>query len=173
MADMTKKLEMGANIAIVVVAMVLASVLIKNYASSRTQSPPHIPVGTKVALPNVNWQAGDETVVLGLSTTCHYCTESAGFYRELAKVCKERNVRTLAVFPQPIEAAEKYMKDKGITFDEIRQARLADLEISGTPTLLLVDKTGAVKSVWIGKLEDNIEKKLLANLAMNQAAGRR
>jgi hypothetical protein len=164
MFNIAKRVEMGANTAIIIVAIVFAGALIRNYASSRAQNLHQIAIGTKFALQDVNWQAGDKTLIFALSTNCHYCTESAGFYRELAHACKEHHIRTIALFPQPIEKADKYIKSLDVGFDELRQTQLAGLDISGTPTLLLINTSGLVTSVWIGKLPDEAERKLLAKL---------
>lgn len=104
-------------------------------------------------------------MVLAISTTCHFCNESAPFYDELVSQCKQQHVRTIAVLPQPTVEAESYLKDKGIAVDEVRQAILSGLRINGTPTLLLVDGGGIVRSVWIGKLESSGEKEVLAKLS--------
>ena len=52
-----------------------------------------------------------------------------------------------------------------MTVDEIRQATLSDLEISGTPTLLLLDRSGVVKQVWFGKLQAEREGDVVTALA--------
>jgi hypothetical protein len=58
-------------------------------------------------------------------------------------------------------------KASTLHFDELKQAKLGDLEISGAPTLLLIDKSGFVNSIWLGKLPDDTERKLLAKLSAN------
>jgi len=38
---------------------------------------------------------------------------------------------------------------------------LADVNVSGTPTLLLIDQTGHVLRVWVGKLDENRERDVM------------
>ncbi len=65
------------------------------------------------------------------------------------------------MLPQPVTEAEAYLKGEGVTVDEIRQSPLSDVEVSGTPTLVLVDSRGVVRSVWVGKLPSDKEKEVL------------
>jgi hypothetical protein len=139
-------------------------VVARNYVR-HTTGVPTIAAGTKLPLKNASWQSGDKTIVLAISTTCHFCTDSADFYRKLVLECKRRHVHTIAVLPQSTDEAESYLKNEGVAVDEVRQAALSDLHINGTPTLLLVDGSRIVRSVWVGKLASEGEKQVLAKLA--------
>src|SRR5437899_30573 len=105
-----RRVEIATNLSIILVAMIGATVLIKNYllrgpsniginqaASTGPQGSPNAsqlvtnkPVsipgpaeGSDVSLPGINWSESNETVVLALSNKCHFCTESAPFYQRL------------------------------------------------------------------------------------------
>jgi peroxiredoxin len=162
-----KKLELAANIAIVIVAVLIAILFVKNYSQRQTDPQRTIALGSKFALKNVDWQSSDKNLVFAVSTQCHYCTESAEFYRRLVEECKRQHVRTIAVLPQPFPEAEAYLKGEGVTVDEVRQATLSDLEINGTPTLLLVDHSGLVKHVWLGKLPSEKESDVVTTLTQS------
>lgn len=159
-----KKVELAANIGIVIVVLLIIAMFVRNYSQRQTDPQHIIALGTKFALKNVDWQSSDKNLIFAVSTTCHYCTESAGFYRRLVEECKQQHVHTIAVLPQPPTEAEAYLKGEGVTVDEIRQAALPDLEITGTPTLLLVDRSGLVKSVWLGKLPSESERDVVTSL---------
>jgi len=159
-----KKIEIAANVAIIIVALAAVLFFVKNYMTNRAESRARISTGTKFALRDVNWQVSGKNVVLALSTTCHFCTESAGFYRELVQQCQKQHVRMVAVLPQAVNEAQSYLKNEGVTVDEVRQGSFSELQISGTPTLLLLDNSGVVKSVWFGKLPAEKEKEVLAKL---------
>jgi peroxiredoxin len=162
--ELAKKVEIGANVAIIIVAALIAVMFLRSY-TKRSSDPQHtISPGTQFALKNVDWRSSEKSLVLAVSTTCHYCTESAAFYRKVIAECKQRGVRTVAVLPQPPAEAEAYLKGEGVAVDEVRQAVLPDLEISGTPTLLIVDQNGRVKSVWPGKLPGEKENEVMAKL---------
>jgi hypothetical protein len=161
---MAKKIEMIANVAIIVAAAAIVFFFVRNYMRNQADSAPVIATGTKLALKDVSWQPNNKTIVLAVSTTCHFCSESAPFYRELVSQCKQQHVRTIAVLPQAIGEAQTYLQNEGVAVDDVRQVVFHDIPISGTPTLLLVDGSGTVKDVWVGKLPDSKEKEVLSKL---------
>jgi hypothetical protein len=163
---MYKKIELLANVAIIVIALILGVVLVKRYLLSGTQSAvppaPRVQAGTKVELAGVDWSKSGQTLVLVLSDTCHYCTESAGFYQRLAEQkARQDGARLIAVLPQDVSRGEAYMNKLGVAVDQVQQSPLNALGVSGTPTLLLVDNQGVVKESWLGKLPPDKETEVL------------
>jgi len=63
--------------------------------------------------------------------------------------------------PQPVEAAQEYLKSMGIITDEVRQLGLDSIGVRGTPTLLLVNSSGVVERAWVGKLNRDQEQAVL------------
>jgi hypothetical protein len=162
----SKKIEMGANVAIIVVALVAVAMLAKNYWAGPAELHHNITTGSKFGLKVQDGRLSPKTVVLALSTNCHYCTESAGFYRELALQCHQRHIPIIAVLPQEVAASRSYLTDEGVTVDEVRQAQLSDLRVDGTPTLVIVDGSDVVKKVWVGKLSSSKEKEVLDQIIL-------
>jgi peroxiredoxin len=115
--------------------------------------------GTKLSLPDVEWPHAERTVVLALSTTCHFCTESAAFYRQLLK--KRGNVPVIAVLPQATTESKKYLDRLNLRFDETKQINLESIGVEGTPTLIVLDGHGAVIESWVGKLSDTEQSNVL------------
>lgn len=163
MANIAKKVEVGANIGIIIAVVMIGVLFVRNYTGKQQPASHQIPIGTKFALQDVNWKANEKNLVFALSTSCHFCSASADFYRQIAQA-KAKNVRTIAVFPQPLAEAQEYTKKMGIEFDEVRQANLTSLEVNGTPTLLIIDNGGLVRNVWVGKLPTQKEKEVLAKV---------
>jgi hypothetical protein len=155
-----KWFEIAANVAIIVVAVVIVIVFVRNYFSASKTSPPTIAAGARLTGQPVNWHDSPKNVVLVLSTTCHFCKESSGFYRKLVEDCRN-HARTVAFFPQTPQEAQAYLKAEDVQVDEIKHADFHLLEIGGTPTLLLVDNKGIVQKVWLGKLSEAKEKEVL------------
>ena len=178
---MIKRLEVLANIAIVITSVVLCSVLAKKYFFSPTKqeapveavaskSPASsasrrlsIQVGTKISLPGIDWTKSTRTVVLALSTNCHFCSESAPFYQELQQQ-KLNDVRLVAVFAQPVEDSRDYLNKLGLRVSDVVQSSLSSVGVSGTPTLLLIDNEGSVTDSWVGKLSDSEAAKVFAQI---------
>ena len=171
MRDISKKLEAAAHIAIIVVAVLLSVVLVKNYLlprkdqPDRPDAPPQISAGTHISVPDVDWARNGRTLMVVLSTNCRFCTASASLYQQIAQEFSQRqDIKVVAIFPQSVTDAQKYLSDLGVTIDDVRQVRPDVVGVRGTPTLLLVDKTGTVQKVWTGKLPPEKESEVLAEL---------
>jgi hypothetical protein len=155
-----KWFEIAANISIIIVAVVIVIVFARNYFSASKTLPSNIAAGAKLTAEPVNWHDSPKNVVLLLSTTCHFCKESSGFYRKLVEDCRS-HARTVALFPQTPLEAQAYLKAEDVQVDEVKHADFQSLQIGGTPTLLLVDSNGVVQKVWLGKLPEAKEQEVL------------
>jgi hypothetical protein len=161
MKNSGKKIETAANCAIVVVSLLLAVVLFKNHflPQHRTQSPAISP-GDKVSLSQVDWEAHGQTLVLALQKGCHFCTESAPFYKRLVReAAKHGRTHLVAVLPNSADESQSYLAQLGVSIPEIRQAWLSG--VTGTPTLILVDHKGVVLRVWREELPPEKEQEVL------------
>lgn len=184
-------IETATNLSIIIVALVGATVLVKNYLLRPTTppseirqttsgrnlqglpddgrtirtgtTPPRAPEqGSQLSIPGVSWGESNQTVVLALSDKCRYCSESGPFYQRLARdLSKRSDIRLVAVFPQEPGAGKKYLEDLGVPVGQVIQAPLDSLQVRGTPTLVLVDKNGTVTQSWIGKLSPERETEVL------------
>lgn len=89
----TKKIELFANVAIIVVAIVLTTVLVKKFVLTDSEAAKipkeNISVGGNVNLPEVDWSRNGQTLLLVLSTDCRYCHESLPFYQKISKQIAE------------------------------------------------------------------------------------
>src|ERR1051325_7053543 len=83
-----KWFEIAANVSIVIVAVVIVIFFVRNYFQASKTSPSAIAAGAKLTAQPVNWHDSPKNVVLVLSTTCHFCKESSGFYRKLVEDCR-------------------------------------------------------------------------------------
>lgn len=177
---MIKKLEGLANIAVIVTAIVVCTVLAKKYllpakqantSAAATAADPFAPPvprrsfqpGTKISLPGINWSKSDRTLVMILSTTCHFCTESAPFYQKLQQE-KPNNVQLVAVLPQAVEESRAYIRKLGLAIEEIVQSPLGAVGASGTPTLILINKDGSIRDSWAGKLPEDEAAKVIRQI---------
>lgn len=173
---MIKKVEVLANVAIIITAVILCTVLAKKHLfadkqvrpvavapASRATAPYIIKPGEKISISGINWDQHGRTLVVALSTTCRFCTDSAPFYQYLEKE-KLPNLRLLAVLPQAPDESQKYLTRLGLELSDVIQAPLASIGISGTPTLILVDKDGVVEQTWVGKLSEADSAKVIAEL---------
>lgn len=166
MERLRRHVELVANIAIIVVAVLLCVVLAKRFLFPPTPTPsePGIVAGTPVAIPTVDWSKSDKTLVLALQKDCHFCTDSAPFYRTLVTAAAAKSIRLLAVLPQEESVGREYLKGLNVQIGEVRQLPLNSIHVRGTPTLILVNNSGTVIKSWVGKLPEQEEKELLSTL---------
>jgi thioredoxin-related protein len=166
MTNNTRKLETLVNVAIVVVAVAVCAVLAKQYlltgAQGRSRGPE---VGSKIELAGTDLSKEEKTLLLVLQKGCHFCTDSGPFYQRLAREAAARGnrVKLLAVLPQNEDEGRRYLSDLGVPIERVAQASLGKLDVSGTPTLILLDR-GKVSDVWVGKLPDESEAEVLSKL---------
>jgi hypothetical protein len=105
------------------------------------------------------YREAKRTAVLFVRSTCHYCTESMGFYRELAK-----GRRVVAISGDAPDVLDRYLTDNGLTIPRATVARGEWPKLSGTPTIVVVDAAGLVVKSWVGTLSPEGQRDLLATL---------
>jgi len=174
MKNFTRTIEITANVTIITVAALLAVVLVKDHILTRKateaaqtvnqplQSANQISSAANLSSLDVDWKQNKQTLVLAISSACHFCTDSALFYQKLVQ--NKKGTKIIAVLPQSVDEGKHYLENLGVTVDEVRQLPLNKISVRGTPTLMLVDATGSVKELWIGKLSPDKEAQVLASL---------
>ncbi len=166
MSAVAKRTELVANVAIIIVAMLLGIVLVRNYLlPHRHRLAPQITSGSRISIPGVDWIKNDRTLVLALQKDCHFCTESATFYRRVVEnAARSGKVRLVAVMPNESKVGRSYLRELAIQIDDVHQLPLDAIRVHGTPTLILVDHSGVVAKVWSGKLPEEKELEVLSQL---------
>lgn len=164
---MHKKIEMLANVAIVTVALLIGVVVVKQYffAAAAKATVKGVAAGTKISLPDVDWEKNHQTMLLVLAQGCHYCSDSAPFYQKLLRETERRGqVKLMAVFPQGSSDGKEYLNGLGLPIKEVKMASLDAIGITGTPSLILVNSEGVVTDVWFGQLPPEKESEVLGRL---------
>lgn len=159
-------MEALVNVAIVAVAVAICAVLAKQYlvtgAAGRMRGPE---VGSRVELEGVDLSGEGRALLLVLQKGCRFCTESAPFYQRVAREAAARGgrVKLYAVLPDDAEEGRRYLGELGVPVERVAQARPGSLEVTGTPTLIMLER-GAVSDVWVGALPPEREAEVLARL---------
>ena len=166
MKNLNKQINLALNLMIAVVLVSIGVVVIKHYWHSRV--PPRdygVPTGSKVSLPDIDWEKNRQTLLLVLDTGCAYCTASASFYQQIVReTANNRSVQLIAALPQEISNSKQYLSGLNVPINEIRQSTLSALGVKGTPTLILINGKGEVMQSWPGKLSSEKEKEVLLKL---------
>jgi hypothetical protein len=107
-------------------------------------------------------------IVLALSTQCHFCQESAPFHADLVQMLrKSADTGLVAVFPQNRQEVEQYEVKYKVNFPNIvTDISPTQLEVRGTPTLLVVDQQGKVLKSWRGLLPEGGQKEVRTELGL-------
>ena len=169
---MERKIETCANISIIIAAVLFSATLIhekwlyKSGGLAPAAQTDNRLQGTNLHINGVKWDNADKTLVMALSTQCHFCQESVPFYKELtaSPAVKSRRVMVVTVFPQQQSEAESFVKTSEIRADSVLSMPLQTLGTSSTPTLFLVNRAGKVEKLWIGVLSPSQRKDLLGEL---------
>jgi hypothetical protein len=173
-SDLSNKLEAAANCATIIAALLLSFVLVRSFLLPTTSSLRRptvratnlVTVGTDLSkrIPANIWNKNERTLVLVLSTHCHFCTESAPFFRQVRERIG-KDTKLVGVLPEPVAEAESYLSREGVNLDEIRQLSLSKVGVDGTPTMLLVNKNGVVMQTWVGKLGPEEQDQAMKTIA--------
>jgi hypothetical protein len=172
--EMRGRIETVANVIVIVFAVVVGSVFLKDRLSSVAPEPNEIKAGEKLAnLEGWDWGAHDHTLVLVLRKGCHFCEDSAPFYQRLTSQPLQggSNSSIVAVFPDPANEVKEVVQSEALGVHAIAGVPLEKLNISSTPTLLLVDKSGTVLNTWIGVLSPRQELEVMRATTAPSAAG--
>lgn len=171
MIHLYKKIEVVANVAIILVALLIGGVFAKRYLlDNRSQPPQRITAGTKVPLQDVDWAKNGQTLLLVLQKGCHFCAESAPFYQGLTReMDSSKSTKLIAVLPQEVNVGQQYLADLKVPISEVKKINPDFLGVSGTPTLILVNHAGEVIDSWTGKLTPDKEIEVLKKLKQRSA----
>lgn len=163
---MANVLEKTSYIAVILTCLVLSGSLVYDRTAQtvpRSAAELGTGAGQHLELSDIDWKAHRSTVVLVLSTTCHFCRESSPFFRRLAELSKDNpKIGLVALFPQQVNEAAGYLRQEGIGVTVVRSTALTTLPVQGTPTMFLVGSDGIVKQAWEGLLNKQQQDAALA-----------
>lgn len=160
---MTKKLDVLANLAIIVTCLVAVGVMLhkvgvlptERFVSDRPQTGDSLPALWKVKGGNTA-----PAVVAVLRSTCGFCTESMPLYRELSRIRP-----FIVVSNESPETISKYLGSHGVRASRIVTVPASSMAVPGTPTLFVVDREGRIVIREVGRLSDTKSRALVARVA--------
>ena len=161
---MKAKVEVAANVLVILLAVVIGSVFLKDRFATPSSGPNEVKAGDRlIGLDGWDWGAHDRTLLLVLRKGCHFCEDSAPFYQRL--VAKQQqdgsNTAIVAAFPDAADTAKEVVQSERLGVQVLAGVPLKRLKVSGTPTLLLVDRNGTVLNAWIGMLSPRQELEVM------------
>ena len=171
---MKTKIEALANVIVILLAIALGSLYLKDRFSSSGPEPSEVKAGDRLpGLDGWEWGAHDRTLVLALRKGCHFCEDSAPFYQRLIVQQQQGGSHStiVAVFPDSADTVKQVVQSEGLGIHALGGVPLEKLKISATPTLLLVDRSGTVRNAWIGMLSPRQELEVMRATTATTASG--
>jgi peroxiredoxin len=173
-------LDAAANIAIIVICVFFATMLgvvywgtppsgvNANANAASLPKPPRYAVGDVLSeFPDLKLGTAEQTLVLVFRSTCRFCTDSMPFYKKLAEEAAGTRgaTRLVGITTDTAETAQEYLRQHRLQLSTVVSTTPGMLRVRGTPTLLLVDRAGAIKHIWNGQLPGGAETDVLSALS--------
>jgi hypothetical protein len=106
----------------------------------------------------------DRSLVLVFAAGCSVCRSSVPFYQRLAKQVAGRSGAQLVVaVTDSVDESRSLLGFQDPTATMVR-VNAQDMDIVGTPTLVLCDREGRIVNSWLGKLTDESQDAVLRAL---------
>lgn len=142
---------------------------------TRAAGPRAVPPDQLAWLSQTGFSLADRTVALVIRESCRYCTDSMPFYRELGGVQRVAPFRLVAVTTDSHERCEAFLRTHDLAVDGIVVVPPERLGVEGTPTLLVVARSGKVEHFAKGQLDAQGQKAVVDLLTEGaaEAAGHR
>ena len=152
---MKKAFDLLVSFSVLVAACTIVYSFTKNRTAKRAETTV---VGRRLGdIPGITWSAHDETLVLALKKGCHYCEQSIPFYQRLSSLDHPPSVSLVAAFPDGADEVDRIIRDHKLAIPAVGDVPLRLLGVTGTPTLLLVNRQGVVTKQWVGALQPDRE----------------
>jgi len=169
-AKLKSILENTTNVALLVVCTLLAWLFLTHHdllLQGRQDPAPESQAllgKTLPPLPDHDWKRQNRTLVMAIRQGCSFCEASMPFYRRLSDLRKAERIRTrlLAVMPDPEAPGSAQLQANGVDVEGAFQQPLRSLNVSATPTLLLVNAEGKVERAWVGRLTPQEESEVVS-----------
>lgn len=159
-----KHLERLSTILVLFVASMLAWRLVTDRLTTANShqrlSAPY--TGQALGLPDIRY-GNKATLVLALSTRCHFCQQSTPFYQKLTKISSRAGdaLKIVAILPQDEASSSRYLSQQGIVVDRIVSGSLGAISVGATPTVILLDAKRKVLKSWAGLMNGSRESEVL------------
>jgi len=171
------RLEKTAAATMVVSFLLLAGVTTRSFVLSRRPDPATVPllkIGQAVKLPGVSPGAARLTLVIVLSSQCTYCLHDLPLYRRLsvARSSSGGMLHLIAVLPEKTATATAFLESSGVGTDNVLSMAPREVGVQMVPTVLLLDDKGRLERYWVGDMNQEREREVLAVLTESCSACR-
>jgi hypothetical protein len=128
----------------------------------RSQAEPKADYGSAAPISGIDYRSHDHTIVLFVRSTCHFCSESMPFYERVASGRSKSGIQIVAISDEPVATTTNYLAGYGLKVDRVVQQGFGPFAISGTPTVVVVNRAGAIVGRWAGRQTAHGEKQVMS-----------
>ena len=134
-------------------------------AQRRPGPPTTYKVGDSITLTNVDFKRADRTLLLVVRKGCRFCDESMPFYKRLGDdPTLAKRTQFVVVAPDDELVSREELAKQQVRVDQIVTKSLTALRVQGTPTAILVAKTGRIERIMVGRLDETQQQELMSAL---------
>lgn len=165
--NIRRGLEIATSLVFLILSGALLAILVWNHY--HRGSTAHLRPGLRryATLPQVkgiDFTTSAYTVIVALNTNCDSCALGQAFRTRLKELEHDKGIRSITIFPNPASDVNRYVRRTKLELAAVPDVDLDDINLAGTPTLVLVDRVGVIRDFWIGKLSSNDEAEIINNL---------
>jgi hypothetical protein len=148
----------------------IVSAVVTGHSNTRVERTSHTMVGwskgaSAPRLSGITYSSAEHTLLIAASSSCHYCQLSRPFYERVLEFSAKRNhLQVITVFPTTDSNVDLFLKEGNLVSPHVVRADFKSIHVKGTPTLLLVDRSGHIQDFWIGALRESEEATVLGLL---------
>jgi hypothetical protein len=165
-----RRLELAINVSSLLILVTIAVMIRLPHASSAAPARPLYQVGDLLQIPGLHVGKASQTLVLVVSPSCHFCEASMPFYKSLGQArAASSQVQIIAAGPDEVADTRANFASHGVVIDDAIRVSLSDLKVTGTPTAILVDRSGTIIELWRGQLDGQGERSVEAALGLTNA----
>jgi hypothetical protein len=160
------RIDMAANVAVILTCVLVCYAIVARLAARPTNGP-LVPykVGVRMETsPAIHYSKAAWTAVLFVKSTCPYCTQSMGLYREIAALSAHQTgrLRLVVASPESVDISARYLADNRVGVDRVLQVGTT----VPTPTLVLADNQGIVRALWVGRQDEAGSRAVIRRLSV-------
>lgn len=171
LAVVRKVIDWGLDALTVLAAGIVIFTMVNHYRSSGTDAGvgPQLSKGSELPAIGGDSSKNKSTLIFAINPGCIYCAESAAFYKDIVLSDENKSIDLIAISPQPTDSVRTYLQSLGVAIPAIERVEFNNVGVKSTPTLILVDDSGHVKSTWVGKLDAKQEDLVFATLHLRRS----
>jgi len=164
------RLPVRITLLVVLTAASLSVAWIVNRASSSGNMSSRIQLGSQLHFPAIDFGSADHTLLIFSNSACQYCIDNLDLYRSLLTETSSmaRAIPIVMLSAEPVETFRLFMKRHGMNPSQIVSLNPSQLGVRIVPTILLVDRSGRVKRVWVGRKSKETQSAILSAVQNTQ-----